>query len=314
AGNGPLSNGCKSVVSALALLLRAQGVPSRVVVGYHGGQYNHFGKFYDVRQLDAHAWVEAYLERDEHPEALRDQVTASGAWLRLDPTPPAFRYAAGVSPSRLAEASNYLESIWNDHVLGLNSSRQKRGIYAPLIERARAMTAPVRALVRDLADQRIWRYFARNLVGSRGIDSPDARFPWRTVLVVLLLGVSLILLVRLAWRLALQRGYGRRMRAWLARSRSSARGPSRGAPFYRRFERLLARRRFRRQSGQTQQEFARHVARRLGTSHEAAPLLDRVIEAFYRVRFGERPLDAAEAQAIENTLDQLERTLARRHS
>jgi hypothetical protein len=78
--------------------------------------------------------------------------------------------------------------------------------------------------------------------------------------------------------------------------------------FYRRFEKLLARRRFRRHPAQTQREFASEVARRAG----AAPLLNRIVEAYYRVRFGGRPLDSHEAAAIEKTLEELGQTLARR--
>jgi hypothetical protein len=62
-------------------MLRAVGIPSRVVIGYQGGEYNSITETYTVRQFDAHAWVEYW-------------VSGSG-WVRLDPT-------ASVAPSRIS--------------------------------------------------------------------------------------------------------------------------------------------------------------------------------------------------------------------
>jgi protein-glutamine gamma-glutamyltransferase len=305
---------CEYFASALALLLRAQQVPARVVVGYRGGEFNQFGKYYDVRQLHAHAWVEVYLERTDLPVDLQAEVDeeAPAVWLRLDPTPPSFRGGEFHSPSRLAQASSYLESIWNDHVLGLNSSRQQSAVYAPLVERVRQLVTPVQESVRRWTDAAAWRHFLQSFVGAWGIDPPDAKVPWRTIGVVLLLAASLVVLLRTAIR----RGYGRRLRRWFSQSRTSASkaNPAVGI-FFRRVERMLARRRFRRGETQTQREFVREVAGRLAAPQaEAAPLLDRLVDVYYRVRFGGRPLDAAEAQTIENILNQLEQTLAKRPS
>ncbi len=66
---------CEYFASAAALLLRLQGVPARYVTGYNVGAGNRQGDHYVVRQLDAHAWVEAYV--------------AGRGWLEVDPTPEA---------------------------------------------------------------------------------------------------------------------------------------------------------------------------------------------------------------------------------
>jgi len=63
---------CEHYASAFSVLMRAAGVPSRVVVGYLGGERNPFGGYYVVRQADAHAWSEVWFE-DE-------------GWVRVDPT------------------------------------------------------------------------------------------------------------------------------------------------------------------------------------------------------------------------------------
>jgi transglutaminase-like putative cysteine protease len=53
---------CEFFATALVILLREVGVPSRVATGFLGGAYNHFGDFYAVRRSDAHAWALAYVD------------------------------------------------------------------------------------------------------------------------------------------------------------------------------------------------------------------------------------------------------------
>ena len=70
---------CEHYASAFVLLLRAGGIPARVVTGYQGGSVNPRGGYLIVRQSDAHAWAEALVD---------------GRWRRYDPT-------AAVAPSRI---------------------------------------------------------------------------------------------------------------------------------------------------------------------------------------------------------------------
>jgi transglutaminase-like putative cysteine protease len=70
---------CEHYAGAFTVLLRAAGIPARVVTGYQGGEMNPDGDYMIVRQSDAHAWAEALLD---------------GQWQRFDPT-------AAVAPSRI---------------------------------------------------------------------------------------------------------------------------------------------------------------------------------------------------------------------
>ncbi len=70
---------CEHYASAFVVLLRAAGIPARVVTGYQGGSINPNGNYMIVRQSDAHAWAEALVD---------------GKWRRFDPT-------AAVAPSRI---------------------------------------------------------------------------------------------------------------------------------------------------------------------------------------------------------------------
>lgn len=69
---------CEHYAAAFATLLRAMGIPARVVLGYQGGTLNEFGNYILVRHLDAHAWTEIWSETDSK--------TGLGEWLRFDPT------------------------------------------------------------------------------------------------------------------------------------------------------------------------------------------------------------------------------------
>lgn len=71
---------CEHFAGSFTLMMRAAGVPARVVTGYLGGEMNSLGEYMIVRQSDAHAWVEVWLE--------------DSGWLRIDPT-------ATVSPERV---------------------------------------------------------------------------------------------------------------------------------------------------------------------------------------------------------------------
>jgi transglutaminase-like putative cysteine protease len=71
---------CGHYASAFAVLMRAAGIPARVVTGYQGGLYNHFGDYRIVHQSDAHAWNEIWIDGE--------------GWVRIDPT-------AAIAPARI---------------------------------------------------------------------------------------------------------------------------------------------------------------------------------------------------------------------
>ena len=79
---------CEHYAASFVFILRAAGIPARVVTGYQGGEYN--GDYMIIRQSDAHAWAEAYID---------------GAWLRFDPT-------AAVAPERVEHGLN--EALSNE--------------------------------------------------------------------------------------------------------------------------------------------------------------------------------------------------------
>ncbi|QWR76801.1 transglutaminase family protein [Candidatus Magnetomonas plexicatena] len=107
------SGNCEYFASAMALMLRAAGIPANVIGGYRGGMYNNVGKYYIVLQKNAHVWVEAYIN--------------GKGWVRYDPTPPLsvnplLAEKAEFSAYRLlADSINY---YWNSLVINYNFDKQ----------------------------------------------------------------------------------------------------------------------------------------------------------------------------------------------
>jgi transglutaminase-like putative cysteine protease len=109
---------CEFFSTAMALLLRAVGIPSRNVTGFVGGTWNRWGHYYAVREGDAHSWVEAYIDHPTRP-----------GWQTFDPTPP-----SGAQPLEPRDGAYYLmrdfvEALsqrWNTYVVGYDLRKQVR--------------------------------------------------------------------------------------------------------------------------------------------------------------------------------------------
>lgn len=124
---------CEHYASAFAVLMRAAGIPSRIVLGYQGGEINPLGGHLIVRQADAHAWTEVWLE--------------DVGWYRVDPTAAVApeRIDAGISgamfdgagaawglsaPSalvhRLTLSWDAVNAKWNEWILGYGPENQDK--------------------------------------------------------------------------------------------------------------------------------------------------------------------------------------------
>jgi transglutaminase-like putative cysteine protease len=103
---------CEYYATAMALLLREAGVPTRNVNGYYGAHYNDVGDFYAVRQADAHSWVEVYFD--------------GLGWITFDPTPPSGR-TAGDDAALWPAATQLLDAVRNsylEYVIDFNLGKQ----------------------------------------------------------------------------------------------------------------------------------------------------------------------------------------------
>jgi hypothetical protein len=207
---------CEFFAASMAILLRAQGIPARVVNGFQRGEWNDLGQYFAVRQRDAHAWVEVF--------------SPGVGWLTFDPSP-----RASFDQRTFAEsgwAGKYFDALrmrWNRYVIDYNVGDQ-----AQLVVNLRRQSLAFRQSVGqawDVWSFQVWRSLRRL---------------WRQYR--LFAGV---LLAVLAASLVLFR---RAPRGSLGLHRVRAR--SRTVVFYERMIRLLARRGFARSPAATAREFA----------------------------------------------------------
>lgn len=103
------SGTCEHFATALTLLLRAEGIPARMVTGFASAEWNPIGEYYAVRARAAHAWTEARID---------------GRWITLDATPPNPRAGPRQEPSTLALMLDALRMRWHRHVVGYDISSQ----------------------------------------------------------------------------------------------------------------------------------------------------------------------------------------------
>jgi transglutaminase-like putative cysteine protease len=291
---------CEYFASALALMLRTQGIPTRMAVGFKGGEFNQVGSFYQVRQMHAHAWVEAYVEPTEIPEGdkPREGEPAAG-WLVLDPTPRMDDADAVTETGFLAalgDVGEFLQHWWTTYVIGLNADRQ-RELYQPLSDIADAAEG-----LTDESGPRRW-------VAAVAAWLRSDAFTLRGAAIVGYLALLILVFGRLAARLGSQLKWPVLVRRPKRRVKATER-----VDFYERLERLLARHGFRRHETQTPLEFALSTGAELVAEAElrpAATLPRRIVETYYRVRFGRRALDSRERSFVEQQLAELDAALVR---
>jgi transglutaminase-like putative cysteine protease len=285
---------CGHFASALALMLRSQEIPARVVVGYKGGEFNKVGGYYLVRSRDAHAWVEAYLRPEDvvgiSDREKRDLTSESGAWIRIDPTPGSAlgEYDKGAM-AYVDQVLDYSRTLWSDYVTDMSQKSSSSG------SRARSSPPAAQDTRQQIGKwlQSVLPSWAWNVLGGLPLAG--------------LLGVA-------CWAVYNNLPRRRWQRAAKRRRKEQRRSP---IAFYNRLETLAAKSKLSRRNHETPREFAAAIRSALAArdSHDSVfEALDRVITAFYEARFGGRALDNEETNAIEQALKCLDDALATRAS
>jgi protein-glutamine gamma-glutamyltransferase len=262
------SGQCEYFASSMVLLLRSQGIPARLVTGFLGGEYNPFEGYYIVRDSNAHAWVEAYVEGQ--------------GWRIFDPTPPAGRpvaEATGVS-LLMRQAWDFVAFRWDRYVLTF-------GIYDQL-----RIFGGLREMWRDLLNRFQQPEQAREktpaggqqpvgeeaVPGESGPRMPEIPLPVALGLTLFAAGVFALYL-RFKPPLTATAAYAR-LRRHLGR---------RGAPLAESMPPLVV----------GHEMAARYPA--------AAEPTARIIAFYLRESFGGHPLEDGEREALEAALDEAEK-------
>ncbi len=163
---------CEHYASAFALMMRAVGIPARVVLGFQGGEVNPMGDYMIVRQSDAHAWVEVWL--------------AGRGWVRVDPT-------AAVAPERID--LGFSESLFEDFGAGWGLSRSSALLHTLQLTWD-ALNAGWNDLVLGYGPDK-----QEGLMQALGMDDPS----WRKMMLTL---VASVVALTLVISLVLMRRYG----------------------------------------------------------------------------------------------------------
>ena len=144
---------CEYFASSMAVMLRSLHIPSRMVTGFHGGEFNDLTGQYVVRASDAHSWVEAYFP--------------GSGWISFDPTP------AGSLPtrggwSRLQLYADAAASFWREWIVNYDVGHQ------------RALGKDAAASTRRFLDEaRLWvqRQHRAMLRSARRVHQHITKFP-----------------------------------------------------------------------------------------------------------------------------------------
>lgn len=285
---------CEYFASAMALMLRSVGVPSRLVSGFKGGEQSAITGAFVVQDRHAHAWVEAWV---------------AGRWITCDPTPADARAASveeiGAGRNAVASFRDLFTGFWNQRVVRMSYDEQRRSLYEPLGAWAKAkleqVTSPFgnggRRVVEFLSDPTQWfspatfiatAVLCAFVVGLRRLwrrFRPEGSVPIR---VVILRQLSALL-------------------RWFRAGSDTER-----IEFYERFTTILARSGLRRLPHQTPLEFASAIEQQLQEQLSEKGLEsfpDDLIGFFYQVRYGHRPLTEPDRAMIDTRLTLLSEAL-----
>jgi transglutaminase-like putative cysteine protease len=136
---------CEHYSSSFTFMLRAAGIPARVVAGYQGGEPSRNGSVWEVRQMDAHAWTEVWLEGQ--------------GWVRVDPT-------AFVAPERVEQGMNTMTEQQGAAMFGNGASAQISYQQYQMLQ-----------TLRRLSDQASY-YWQKDVVGYDQDKQADSLLKW----------------------------------------------------------------------------------------------------------------------------------------
>ncbi len=259
---------CEYFATALAIMLRAVGIPSRNVTGFVGGKFNPYGGYYGIRQSDAHSWVEALI-----PDR---------GWVTLDPT-PATRMSMGPSDWLLRDLSAMVDAArayWMTKVVGYDVRTQIRFL------------RELGAFMREIRWPSLGFQKAQRADEAPGRSAGDAlhELPQRVVI-----GLGCVLALLFVWRALRKRA---RARGALSESARKAQA------LYRALERTLEKQGRARPSHVSPEAHARSLA---SAGFPAAAQVRELTEAYTQARYGGQELTRARLAELRARLSEIKR-------
>ncbi len=270
---------CEYFATAMAIMLRTQGIATRIVNGFQEGEYNETADVYVVRQREAHSWVEVYFPNED-------------AWVPFDPTPAGGQNPGGETAGIYGTMNKYLEAlemIWIQYFVAFDNQEQ-RSLFTSIRKSVSDYNIKTSNWLGD-AQSFISAWWAE-VRGDSGTFASVAAVGWAVAAAALILAV--IFLFVMLYRKAVKWKVWTRLREMLFARRSRSL-----VEFYERTQRTLASKGFVRELHQTPLEFAYAV----GMAEVVS-----ITEKYNRVRFGEKHLSRDESAEIDGWLEDLEAT------
>lgn len=261
---------CEYFASAMAIMLRTVGIPTREVNGFLPGEYNDLGEDYIVRASDAHSWVEVYFP--------------GTGWLTFDPTPPGAEAQGGLF-ARLGQYIDWFELSWNEWIINYDFVHQIQ------------LAQNLQHSTRNWADAGR-RWFARQEDrGRRWMKS------WAGGLRLLMIAAVLLFFVVVRFDLVV--GLARRLQLnWQLRTPGAPRSnPQLASRLYEELLFLLAKRGIAREESQTPLEFAAALPQ-----PRLAPAVQEFTLHYSRARFGSTVCDTSRLRTLLNEIRESLRT------
>lgn len=259
---------CEYFASSMAVMLRTIGIPSRIVNGFRGGEYNDVTGSYIVRARDAHSWVEAYFP--------------GYGWYTFDPTP-----ASNEAPSawnRFYLYADAMREFWHDWVINYDTGHQNTLGFAA-VRQSRSQFENARSFVESMYDGALRRVKAVRVHFQKHADVWTLWTVAGFVLLTILLIAPKTYLTLRNMRLVLKPHLQPQAAATL---------------WYGRALKMLSKRGVRKVHTQTPQEFLQTIGSQPVRRH-----LQKFTLHYERARFGESAEDAEELPELYRELEEV---------
>ena len=269
---------CEYFSTAMAIMLRTQGIATRIVNGFQRGEYNKIADIYVVKQRDAHSWVEVYFPGED-------------AWVTFDPTPFDGQFSINTDVTITGRFNKYLEALetfWIQYFVSYDSQEQRslfESAQNSFVGYKNATSTWLEGVQKHLIE---WWHEVR---GDKGYQT--------SILAVLIGGayfigtiLGLFILIWLYKRVTHLHIWGN-LNRWIKQKNEAT-----IIGFYERMHRVLEGKGFTRKPYQTPLEFAFELN---------IPVAVKLTERYNHVRFGKKNLSAEEAEEIESWLEELEK-------
>jgi protein-glutamine gamma-glutamyltransferase len=260
---------CEYFASSMAILLRAAGVPTRLVNGFLMGEYNPVGQDYIIRQSDAHSWVEVYRP--------------GSGWIEFDPTPADPNHNEITLATQISQYVDAAELFWNSYVIVYDATAQLQ-----LFRSAQDRVQSVQATFRNKSDRWV----------TQGQNFSDRFSRWITKFVgTAAFWVALVFLAASGLSFKYRRALNTQLQIWRIRRGGGAANDVVIEELFYRAARIAQRHAPKRQPSETWREWIFGLP-----DPQRRSILTRALIVFEKSKYGRLQVSATDFALLEDTI------------